>query len=80
MAISTKTALAMRNRGLRLPVTIERSDAYIPVRDDIKYENTRVREIAAEQRILFTCLEQLDMELLKLSLIESEERRRNESV
>lgn len=77
--LSTQVAWQLRERGIILPTTVMRDDAYIPSRDDVEYENERVREIAAEQRVLMDKMDKLDRELLKLSLIEKERQRRETS-
>lgn len=79
MAVSTQTAWALRTRGICLPVSVPHSvDAYIPSIDDVKYEDERVREIAMEQKSLVDKIDKLDRELLKLSLIDKERKRRGE--
>ncbi len=75
--VTTETAYRIRyHRGLKLPVTRRETDAYIPLRDDVQYEDEKVREIAVKQHIARRELERLDRELKKLYLIDRAKRNR----
>lgn len=76
--ITTETAYRIRyEQGLKLPVSRDHGDdCYIPLRDEVQYENERVREIAVRQFAAWIEVERLDRELKKLYLIDREKRNR----